>query len=421
MKRDIIYALMAAVAFMFAACTTSGDGGGNEEAPLQVNTYSINGVVGQLNSVVVDMLDENIYIVATPATGSTTATEIFNCDEYLYVAVSPLLVGKEFDIKSESALYTIMSTMQGASLDSVTPSDNKKVSAGRVTLTYDNEVATVKAEITLKGGTVLKFHAKAENQLSLNSNTISRGDEYKPLRASFYDEGDYSTTLYFTPAGVDYYGELQKVSWYMYIGVSNKLIDGAPHSLADMDGTSSFEFGVIDNVSDAKSIEIMAGYLRGATGEITISKTAAATYNANINITIQGVTYTASFDGECISVDYAPEKPTNFFTFKGTEYTVSSAVLTQGESVWSVEIATSSGKSVVLNAPKEFFNSGDGGRGFSQSTDFTVEYDGTVYSKANGYSGTIISTYDEATRNLALDFFNNSDVKFNYTGVVEVK
>ena len=76
---------------------------------------------------------------------------------------------------------------------------------------------------------------------------------------------------------------------------------------------------------------------------------------------------------------------------------------------------------MVLNAPKEFFNSGDGGRGFSQSADFTVEYDGTVYSKANGYSGTIISTYDEATHNLALDFFNNSDVKFNYTGVVEVK
>ena len=68
-----------------------------------------------------------------------------------------------------------------------------------------------------------------------------------------------------------------------------------------------------------------------------------------------------------------------------------------------------------------FFNSGDGGRGFSQSKEFTVEYNGTVYSKANGYSGTMISSYDEATQSLELDFFNNSDVKFNYTGVVEVK
>ena len=70
---------------------------------------------------------------------------------------------------------------------------------------------------------------------------------------------------------------------------------------------------------------------------------------------------------------------------------------------------------------KSFFNSGDGGRGFSQSKDFTVEYKGVVYSKANGYSGTMISAYDETTQNLVLDFFNNSEVKFNYTGVVTKK
>jgi hypothetical protein len=127
------------------------------------------------------------------------------------------------------------------------------------------------------------------------------------------------------------------------------------------------------------------------------------------------------FEGECISVDYAPEKKINFFDYKGSECQTLSATLTKGESVWSVEVALSNGKSVVLNAPQEFFNTGDGGRGFSQSKDFTVEYDGTVYSKANGHSGTIISAYDAATNNLVLDFFNNSDVKFNYTGVVEVK
>jgi hypothetical protein len=199
------------------------------------------------------------------------------------------------------------------------------------------------------------------------------------------------------------------------------LIDGKAHSLADIDGTSSFEFGVIDNVSSSKTVEIMAGYLRGATGNFTISKTAEATYTASINIKLLGVQYVVEFDDESISVDYAPEKKTNFFDFKGTEYVITSATLTKGESVWSAEFATSSGKSVVLNAPQGFFNSGDSGRGFSQSADFTVEYNGVVYSKAKGYSGTMISTYNEAKQSLVLDFFNNSDVKFNYTGVVEVK
>lgn len=420
MKKFFYAILSVATLLGFVACEPYYTGG-NHETDLAVNSYSINGNEAKLQSVAVDMSGENIYVAASPIANLTTATEILESEEYIFVAVSPLLVGKEFDLKTESTLYTIMSTLAGAPLYEVTPKNNSEVKEGTAQLSYENGVAVAKATITLTDGTILKLYASAENELLLNNNTISRGEEKKPLRAAFYDESDYSTTLYFTPAGAEYYGELEDVSWYMYIGISNQLIDGVPHSIADMGGTSSFEFGVIDNTSSSKSIEIMAGYLRGATGEFTISKTAAATYNANINITIQGVTYTASFEGECISVDYAPEKPTNFFTFKGTEYTVSSAVLTQGESVWSVEIATSSGKSVVLNAPKAFFNSGDGGRGFSQSADFTVEYDGVVYSKANGYSGTIISTFDEATRNLSLDFFNNSDVKFNYTGVVEVK
>lgn len=165
----------------------------------------------------------------------------------------------------------------------------------------------------------------------------------------------------------------------------------------------------------------MAGYLRGATGDFTITKAANARYSVSINIKLLGVQYVVEFEGQCISVDYAPEKKTNYFDYKGSESAIISATLTQGDEVWSVEFATSSGESVVLNAPKGFFNSGDGGRGFSQSKEFTVEYNGTVYSKANGYSGTIISGYDEATQSLELDFFNNSDVKFSYTGVVTIK
>ena len=420
MKKFFYAMLSVATLLGFVACEPNYTGG-NHETDLAVNSYSINGNEAKLQSVAVDMSGENIYVAASPVANLTTATEILESEEYIFVAVSPLLVGKEFDLKTESTLYTIMSTLAGAPLVEVTPKNNSEVKEGTAQLSYEDGVAVAKATITLTNGKVLRLHLSAEKEVNVNENIIARGSEIKPLRAAFYDEGDYSTTLYFTPAGAEYYGELKNVSWYMYIGVSNQLIDGVPHSIADMGGTSSFEFGVIDNTSSSKSIEIMAGYLRGATGEFSISKSATGTYTANIDIRVLGVTYTATFDGVCLSVDYAPEKPTNFFTFKGTEYTVSSAVLTQGESVWSVEIATSSGKSVVLNAPKAFFNSGDGGRGFSQSADFTVEYDGTVYSKANGYSGTIISTFDEATLNLSLDFFNNSEVKFNYTGVVEVK
>ncbi len=421
MKRFFTPILLVVMALFAVACEPDNNGGGNGEKELPVNSYCIFGEPIALQSVAVDMYDENIYIVASPTANLATAEEIFESEEYIYVAVSPLLVGKEFDLKTEQSLYTIMSTLGGAPLKEVTPENNSEVKAGTAKFTYEGGVAVAKATITLANGREFKLHLSAEKEVVVNDNIIARGIEEKPLRAAFYDEGDYSTTLYFTPAGVEYFDELENVTWYIYLGVSNQLIDGKAHSLADMDGTSSFEFGVIDNVSSSKTVEIMAGYLRGATGNFTISKTAEATYTASINIKLLGVQYVVEFDDECISVDYAPEKKTNFFDFKGTEYLITSATLTKGESVWSAEFATSSGKSVVLNAPQGFFNSGDGGRGFSQSKDFTVEYNGVVYSKAKGYSGTMISTYDEAIQSLALDFFNNSDVKFNYTGVVEVK
>ena len=421
MKRFYTIAL-AIVGMLFAvACEPDNVGGGNGETELPVNSYSIFGEPTSLQSVAAEMLGENIYVVATPTPNLTTAEEIFESEEYIYVAVSPLLVGEEFDLKTESKLYTIMSTLAGAPLKEVTPENNSEVKAGTVKFTYEGGVAVVKASITLTSGRVVKLHLSAEKEVALNGNIIARGDEEKPLRAAFYDEGDYATTLYFTPAGAEYFGELDQVTWYIYLGVSNQLIDGQKHSLADMGGTSMFEFGVIDNVSSSKSAEIMAGYLRGATGDFTITKMADARYKATINVKLLGVQYVVNFDDKCISVDYAPEEKVNYFDFKGAEYVITSATLTKGESVWSVEFANASGKSLVLNAPKEFFNTGDGGRGFSQSKEFTVEYNGRVYSKANGDSGTIISTYDELTNNLVVDFFNNSDVKFNYTGVVEVK
>lgn len=413
--------VLSIVGMLFAVACEPDNNGGKHESELPINSCSISGEVTKLQSVAVEMLDDNIYIVATPTPNIATATEIFGCEEYLFVAVNPLLVGKEFDLKTESSLYTIISTLSDAPLREVTPENNGEVKAGTIKFAYENNVATVKGAITLANGKEFKFNLSAEKAIAVNENVITRGDETKPLRAAFYDEGDFATTLYFTPAGLEHFGEIDDASWYIYLGVSNKLVDGKNHSLAEMGGTSMFEFGVIDNLSSSKSVEIMAGYLRGATGDFTIAKTADATYDVSINVKLLGVQYVVKFAGKSLSVDYAPEKKINYFDYKGAEYAVTSALLTQGESVWSLELANESGKSVVLNAPKEFFNSGDGGRGFSQSAEFTVEYDGVVYSKANGYSGTIISTFDTATNNLALDFFNNSEVKFNYTGVVEVK
>ena len=201
--RRFYFITLAIVGLLFTvACEPDNNGENGGKTELGVNSYSISGEAIKLQSVAVDMLDDNIYVVATPTPNLTTAEAILKREEYIFVAVSPLLVGKEIDIKTESSLYTIISTLGAAPLKEVTPKNNSEVLAGTAQLTYENGVAVVKAEITLTNGEVLKLHLSAEKEVEVNDNTIARGGEEKPLRAAFYDEGDYSTTLYFTPAGL---------------------------------------------------------------------------------------------------------------------------------------------------------------------------------------------------------------------------
>ena len=104
--RKLLFCLVSLAVCLFAvSCEREG---GNEGAELKANTYSVDGVEGTLKSVAVMMVGENISIVATPDGGVTSAEAILECENYLFASVSPLLVGKEFDIKNEATLFTFI-------------------------------------------------------------------------------------------------------------------------------------------------------------------------------------------------------------------------------------------------------------------------------------------------------------------------
>ena len=395
--------------------------GGNESAELKVNTYSVDGVEGALKSVAVMMVDENISIVATPEQGVASAEKILECENYLFASVSPLLVGKEFDIKSETKLFTFISTLADAKLDAVAPDETNEITSGKAKFVYENDILVVKAEMTLISGKVFKFHAKAEYSVEMNENTIARGNEAKPLRAAFYSESGNTTTLIFTPANIDYFEELEDASWYMFITVSNSLVSGSDIDIKSLGANDTFEFGVVDNVRNSKSFSIIYGFtdMSEVEGIFKIAKKEAAEYAVNINLSIADVAYKANFEGECISEHKQQEVKTNYFIYNGTEYTTTGATLTKGESVWSVEVVASNGKSAVLNAPQQFFVQG-GTYGFSQSQSFTVVCEGVTYSKANGSSGTVTLQYDDQNKSLTIDFTNYDNLQFNYSGSVAV-
>ena len=386
------------------------------EVELDVNCYSIDGNVGELNSVALEMLGEDIYIVGTPTKDITSAMDMFECEEFIYAAVSPVLVGKEIDLVAEERTYTIISTLKGAIIESLSPGATDEISEGKMTFDYEDDVAVVKGEVTLKDNTELKFHLSATKQVVINENIITRGSEEKPLRSAFYMEEGGLTYLYFTPAGIDYFSELEITTWYLYMVFESSLADGAKH---DISASALEMFGVVDNLEPDNSFDITADDMAGATGDFTITRHSAGSYQAIVNIAVAGVTYKVEFNGVCISADYEPEEKSNYFIFNGKEYEMYSAMLTTEGELYKFSFNNSGGKPVELTAPQSFFNGSS--YGFSQSPDFTVMYNRRTYSKANGDSGTLTAVYNADTQNLELYFTNYAGLEFSYKGEVTLK
>ena len=418
MRRFYLCLMMFTLAMFAISCEPSGNDKGGE---LTVNTYSVDGAVGTLNSVAVMMVGENISIVATPDNGVTSAEAILECENYLFASVGPLLVNQEFDIKTTDKLFTFISTLAEAPLATVAPDETNEITSGKAKFVYENNTLVVKAEMTLVSGKVFKFHATAQHNVVVNQNTIARGNEEKPLRAAFYSETGNTTTLIFTPANIEYFEELEDASWYMFITVSNNLMSGEKIDVKNLTATDTFEFGVVDNVRNSKSFSVVYGFsdMSEVGGSFKLSKRNEGEYAADIKLSVAGTIYRAGFDGVCISEHKEKEVKTNYFIYNGTESAATGATLTKGASVWSVEIASSNGKNAVLAAPQNFFEPG-GTYGFSQSSLFKVVCEGVTYSKANGNSGTATLQYDDTNKTLKIEFTNYDNLQFDYSGVVTV-
>lgn len=376
------------------------------------NTYLINGIERAFGSTAVMMVDDNVLVAATPESGKRGAEAILECEEYFYGAVSPLLVDKSFDVMTEEVLYTIASTLAGATLEGVAPLFREEVTAGGCQLTSAGDVLTLKVGLILADGTQMAVWIEAKNSGEINENKISRGEEEKPLRAAFYHLDDEMTALYFTPAGIDYFAELEIASWYLYVMVDNSLLSGESVDVAEI-GDRLFMFGVVDNVT-GEVMAISNEDMQGATGNLLLSSLGEERYLADLAIEVEGIVYKVAFSGLCKSSAVEPEIKINYITYKGREYDLTGASIDTSSEVWSVELMVANGKVITATIPQDFFTGQ--AKGFSQSPALTVTYLERTYSKANGDSGTIIASYDEEGGHLDLEFMGYGDLSFVYSG-----
>lgn len=384
-----------------------------EKYPYNENTWVVDGIENDIFSTALTMVGENLAIAASTDEGLTDVTAIMESEEFFYAAVSPVLLNKEFNPKTEKSVFTLISTLSDVPLETVAPDETDEIKDGKCLMTFEDNILTLKAELILADETKVGLHitakAKEGEEIVINENIIGRGDEVKPLRSSFYKEEEGQTYLFFTPANISYFSELDIERWYMYLVI--------PSDKVTTKGAEAVRFGVVDNVDSANSFELDADAIAEAAGTCYVATSGEGRYTADISFDIADVTYFVKFDGTCISADV--EEPVEvletYFKYNGEELTIESAVLVKKDDVWTLNLAVSNGRMASVTMSPDFFAKG-GTFGFSQDKNLAVGYAGKTYSKANGDSGTVTMHLDESSGIVETQFTNYKDLEFYYKG-----
>ena len=382
-----------------------------EVEPLKENSYRLDDVTYSFNSVAVSNLGENIAIAATPSKDVNDFQSIFEQEEYFYVAISPLLNGSEFDLVTETALYTVISTLEGAYLETVAPSMTEEIQEGTCSFNYADNKVVVTISITLASGAKLEISMSAEDAgIVVNENVFSIDGNEKPVRTAFYHKENGTTAIYLTPAGIDFFEDLEIVTYYAYIILEDSQCHGKTLSAKDI-----VAVGYVDNLNslvvDSNDAETTG------TLKVMADQDDPAHFIVSADMNIGGSTLQLRFDGTAIDA-LVKETVRNEVIYDGHPYEIVAAYLDTAENMsgtYTLSLKTERDDFLKITMPAGFF---DGNAyGFSQSPDFTIEYDGHVYSKAHGYSGTARISIGDGT--IEVEATNYDNLKVTYVGTYE--
>ena len=389
-----------------------GDGQENPEKPaLKENAYELDGVQASFGSVALSNIGDYICIAATPSEGVESFEEVFEQEEYFYVAISPLLNGKEFDMTKEAKVFTVMSTLEGAYLESVAPTLTDEITSGTCLFNYKEGVAMVEVSIVFADGAELSVKMSAEETgIVVNENIFAIGGNEKPVRTAFRMVEDGTTTLYLTPAGIDYFEDIDITTYYAYIILESGKCHGRTLTVEDV-----IAVGYADNFNElvVDSREV------ATTGTLNIAADPndMAHYVVALDLDFAGTSLKIRFDGETLDA-LAKEVVTNEVVYNGTSLGIKEVYvdfMPNPECLTTVMIFTERDDMVYIKIPNNYLDGN--AHGFSQSQNLYIRYDGVVYSKANGYSGTVTVSFDDDT--IKINATNYDNLEITYEGPYE--
>ena len=130
-----------------------------------------------------------------------------------------------------------------------------------------------------------------------------------------------------------------------------------------------------------------------------------AHYVVSADLDFSGTTLKLRFDGRTIDANLV-EVIGNEIIYDDNTYAIQGVSLDMpaGDSVCKVMLQSVKGE-LTITLPVDFLDGN--AHGFSQSPDLYIEFDGNVFSKANGYSGTVIVGVEDDVMHLDVTNYDN--------------
>lgn len=390
-----------------------GDGGdeditGGDLEDLKENTVVVNGEERTLTAVFVEEYSGVLMVTATDAEGAESFEWLVdNEKEYIQLLAMPSLYNREFDVMTETDVFSVFSMYEDAPLyDGAGPGVTEGLESGKCRLDFDGENAELFADLKLADGSSISVRAKGvfTGEQPVEENYIIRNDDKNPLRAAFYSVEDGLGMFYFTPADIDYFDEIEMASYYVCVILYESMVnDGTTVdvSVPADPSTGYYEIYYVDNATGDVRI-VPSG---GEDGSFTISRGSGseASFNAVFDVKFaEDLSVSFEYHGEMTDMNAVPAKE-NQFVFDGNTYPLSSVVVDAASEPWTIWLSSQAGINTVdgmasadpvkITAPSEAFNGESVGFSTYKNT-LAFEYGGNVWNYGSGALGTLTVSLD---------------------------
>lgn len=410
--------------------TLEEEGGSGDLEDLKEMTITIGEKEIKVGSVILEDYAGYLTCTLTEEEGLESLDDLIESGvEYFQVLVVPSLLNKEFDILTQSETFTIISTLEDATIAGLAPGNVSEATAGKVRFDFTEPDAELFASITLTDGTTVSARAKGTYSEPIHENLISVNGETKPLRAAFYGIEEGSVYLYFTPADIEYFTEIESATYYVAMVLDQAMLTGNDIDIENVE--VPFSIYLMDNVTgDAFVIEGGNGGETTGTGTLSVSQSGSneAEFAVSADLSFNdGPTLEITFDGECTSMYSEPEQK-NEFVIDGVATPIMSAIVdlsVSGEtkSLWlsgtegltTVE-AISAADPLHITFPEDVLNIGPAG--FSQWKTLSFIYGERTWSKENGNNGTLEIYLDGTALQVSFTTYSDLDGYFKGEAIV---